>query len=286
MTFRFAALLAVSTTVLLTGAAAQAQAPDFGSDTSVWANDGECDDPRFTGAGMAAMTGEADRLADATDCRSAFEAGTVQLIQDPAVEPSNSAAPAPSAKDAQATTTAGTEVPEDQPTTPAPTLGAAQATAPAELPAPPVVTTTPAPGSKGAQSATAAQPTAPIQINFGDDSSQWANDGECDDRRFAGQGMAASLNWAEVGRDASDCRALHDAGSIRLWIPGEAQAATQCAAINFGDNRSQFANDGECDDTRFEGLGVAGLLNPSESGHDAADCSQLCAFGAISLRDY
>jgi hypothetical protein len=125
-----------------------------------------------------------------------------------------------------------------------------------------------------------------VQVNFGDDSSQWPNDGECDDRRFVGQGMAASLSWASVGRDASDCRALYETGSIRLWNPLEAQAATQCAALDFGDNTSQFANDGECDDPRFEGLGVAGGVNASESGHDAADCSQLCVFGAASLRDY
>jgi hypothetical protein len=48
-------------------------APDFGRDTSTWANDGECDDPRFTGPGVAGVTVEADRMADATDCRAAFE---------------------------------------------------------------------------------------------------------------------------------------------------------------------------------------------------------------------
>ncbi len=273
MTLRFAALLAVSITAIAFGGAALAQAPDFGADTSPWANDGECDDPRFTGPGMATTTVESDRMADATDCRSAFQAGTVQLSQVQAAEPAASAVPA-------------------APTAPAPGIKNAPATspaAPAEPTAPPAQVATPAP----APDQTQVTPTAPLpppaataQVNFGDDSSQYANDRECDDRRFAGQGMATSLNWASVGRDASDCRALFEAGSVRLWSPGESQAATQCAAIDYGDNQSQYANDGECDDMRFEGLGVAGILNASEIGHDSADCSRLCAFGAISLRDY
>ena len=283
MTFRFAAWLALSTTALLIGVPAYAQAPDFGTDTSPWANDGECDDPRFTGPGMAATTVESDHMADATDCRSAFEAGMVQLVQGQAAEPSAATAPAPGTKGAQVTAPATAPIaPQAQGATSTPAPGAAQVTPPATPPA----QGTPAPGTKGAQPAAPAQSTAPVQVNFGDDSSQWPNDGECDDRRFVGQGMAASLSWASVGRDASDCRALFETGSIRLWNPLEAQAATQCAALDFGDNTSQFANDGECDDPRFEGLGVAGGVNASERGHDAADCSQLCVFGAASLRDY
>ncbi|TNC63987.1 hypothetical protein [Rubellimicrobium roseum] len=293
MTFRPASLLALSTTALLTGMPALAQAPDFGADTSVWANDGECDDPRFTGPGTSGMDMDANLMADATDCRTAFEAGTAQLAQGQVASPAAPAAPtspAPAANGAQiAAPTAPAEpvAPQSSATPAAPAPDTAQATPPVQPAAPDAQA--PAPVTKGAQ-ATAptepAQPTAPVQVNFGDDSGQWAGDGECDDRRFAGQGMAVSLNWLSVGRDATDCRALYDAGSIRLWAPKESQAATQCAAIDFGDNMSQFANDAECDDPRFEGLGVAGILNPSETGHDAADCSQLCAFGAASLRDY
>ena len=235
-------------TYLLVPLPALAQAPDFGADTSPWANDGECDDPRFTGSRMAQTTVEADRLADATDCRAAFQAGTVQLASG---EPST-------------------------PTTPV-------ATVPAEVEAVPRPKATPATPQPVATEAGSA---APGQVQFGDDSSEWANDGECDDRRFTGQGMATSMDWRSVGRDASDCRALYDAGSIRLWNPLEAQAATQCAAIDFGDNTSQFADDGECDDPRFEGLAQSTVVNLSESGHDSNDCVQLCAYGAVSLRNY
>ena len=48
--------------------------------------------------------------------------------------------------------------------------------------------------------------------NFGDDSGAYPNDGECDDGRFTGQGMGAA---SEVGKDASDCRRLLNAGRIR-----------------------------------------------------------------------
>lgn len=289
MTTRIAALLAASVTALLAGMPAQAQAPDFGSDTSVWANDGECDDPRFAGPGASGMAQDANLMADATDCRTALEAGTVQFVQSQGAAPA-APVPAPDIKGAQIAAPAAPVEPlaqaapaEPAPeTAPEPAIEGAQAT-------PPATPAAPMPGTKGAQATAPAAPAqlaASEQVNFGDDTSQWANDGECDDRRFVGQGMATSLNWASVGRDASDCRALHDAGSIRLWTPGESQAATQCVAIDFGDNVSQYANDGECDDPRFEGLGVAGTLNASEAGHDAADCSQLCTFGAASLRDY
>ncbi len=53
---------------------------DFGDDLSTWANDGECDDPRFAGEGMAASTTTTDLYHDATDCRSDYSAGLLSLI--------------------------------------------------------------------------------------------------------------------------------------------------------------------------------------------------------------
>jgi hypothetical protein len=52
---------------------------DFGDDLSTWANDGECDDPRFEGEGTANTLLEDDRYHDATDCSEAYSAGTIQL---------------------------------------------------------------------------------------------------------------------------------------------------------------------------------------------------------------
>jgi hypothetical protein len=55
---------------------------DFGADSSTWAADGECDDPRFTGDGMADVLLDEDRYADASDCRALFEAGSIRLRED------------------------------------------------------------------------------------------------------------------------------------------------------------------------------------------------------------
>ena len=60
--------------------------------------------------------------------------------------------------------------------------------------------------------------------DFGDDSSEWANDGACDDTRFVGDRGAGAWfsNDAHVGRDATDCRNLLNAGRIRWWgVSGE-----------------------------------------------------------------
>src|SRR5690606_25718143 len=130
----------------------------------------------FTGAGAAAELVDEDRLKDATDCRAAYEAGTVTL----------------------------SEAPEDAAETPA-----------------------------GNQ-----------KINFGDDSSEWANDGECDDPRFTGTGVARETLAADIGRDASDCRAAYEAGTA--VFEGEQDPL----AFDFGSDFSRWANDGECDDLR------------------------------------
>lgn len=125
-------------------------------------------------------------------------------------------------------------------------------------------------------------------IDFGDDLSQWSNDGECDDRRFFGPGtsMDSGFLTEDVGHDGSDCRELHTAGRITLWVEADARAATQCGAIEFGDDSSEWANDGECDDMRFEGSGTAGDLLPENTLKDGADCRAACEAGTIFLRDY
>ena len=56
-------------------------------------------------------------------------------------------------------------------------------------------------------------------IDFGDDTSQWSNDGECDDPRFEGDGMGLTGDNDHIRHDATDCRNLHQTGSIRLAAP-------------------------------------------------------------------
>lgn len=58
----------------------------------------------------------------------------------------------------------------------------------------------------------------------------------------------------------------------------------QAFAQDFGDDTSSFANDGECDDPRFEGPGVASYLSDVDLGHDATDCQNLLAQGRITWR--
>lgn len=114
---------------------------------------------------------------------------------------------------------------------------------------------------------------------LGNDTGPYANDGECDDPRYTGQGMASSLNDESIGRDASDCAAMLAAGRIRPIRQRSQWEPAQCRAISFGDNSSQWARDGECDDPRFAGPGVDEVLLPADKGHDAADCRALCEAG-------
>ena len=128
---------------------------------------------------------------------------------------------------------------------------------------------------------------APAQsINFGDDNSEFANDGECDDRRFTGPFMASSLDVDDIGHDATDCRRAFDLDQIKLLNETEARAATQCRAIKFGLNTSEWANDRECDDPRFEGPGTSSIMMITDVAEDAFDCQRACEAGTIYLRDY
>lgn len=220
---------------------------DFGDDASRWANDGECDDPRFSGPGMTkTLRLDADILHDATDCRQAYEAGRVALAE-------------PSATAEEAT-----------------------------------------PPSAGVQPG----PQYAAPVDFGDDSSKWANDGECDDPRFAGAGMTTTnLLESDTRRDATDCRKKFEAGEIALkeGSDGEgepdsagatddttnqpAPLANSAPEIDFGDDASRWANDGECDDPRFAGEGMTGTrLLEEDSGHDASDCRAAVEAGKLHLK--
>ncbi len=197
---------------------------DFGDDSSQWANDGECDDPRFEGSGMNGVLLDEDLKRDATDCRNALAAGTIRYTGGSAA--------------AAAKTPVGT------------------------------------PHSSG--------------IDFGDDSSQWANDGECDDPRFRGRGVSSVLISADLMKDASDCRAAFDRGelSFREVYRDDyvRRAPYSTEGIDFGGNGSQWANDGECDDPRFEGPGTGITVDPDGRLADADDCRKAFIAGRAALR--
>ncbi|WP_375450773.1 hypothetical protein [uncultured Devosia sp.] len=204
-----------------TGAPPTTAAPadiDFGDDTSEWHNDGECDDPRFEGAGLADEVVDVDLKKDATDCRTAFEAGTVTL---------------------KATTTS-----------------------PADIAI-----------------------ASPIDaIDFGDDSSEWNKDGECDDPRFEGTGSADELVDADLKKDATDCRAAYEAGTITLKDTTSSDTPVATAEIVYGDDTGEYNNDGECDDPRFEGAGVASEPSQDNRMHDATDCRAAVDAGTATFK--
>lgn len=79
-------------------------------------------------------------------------------------------------------------------------------------------------------------------IDFGDDSSQWAHDGECDDPRFSGPGSAAELVEADYFHDASDCRALLAAGRIE-WTGYTERGVPEYDAGPVQDEGSSFGLD-------------------------------------------
>lgn len=93
----------------------------------------------------------------------------------------------------------------------------------------------------GLASADLARSQEHSQIDFGDDSSRYANDGECDDSRFivtggARTGHSAWSTSTHARRDATDCRAELDAGSVRWPDEGESfdrfSLWTACSDVN------------------------------------------------------
>lgn len=122
------------------------------------------------------------------------------------------------------------------------------------------------------------------KVDFGDDSSQYARDGECDDPRFTGEGMASSTSEDNVRRDATDCRAMFQAGMLRPVRTRAEASLAECALIDFGDDSSQWARDNECDDPRFVGEGSHPIRNVEDLQADATDCRRLCEAGRVWLK--
>ncbi len=201
---------------------------DFGDDTSMWANDGECDDKRFTGPGMTdTALLEEDIGRDASDCRAAWQAGDLALFtpitenqsldgvdfgddsgdwvhdnqcDDPRFAGEGMATSpyadnrARDATDCMAAWQAGTITLADQEEAGAEDAG------------------------DGARITT---PWTEDGVDFGTDSGAWANDGECDDPRFAGEGMTTTtLLDEDIRADASDCLAAWRAGTLTLREDG------------------------------------------------------------------
>ena len=169
----------------------------FGNDGGAWANDGACDDPRFEGEGRSGVTLRDHVLNDMTDCIEAYENAS---------------------------------------------------------------------GPKGELFLTVVPDGH--RIDFGDNSGSWSFDGECDDPRFDGEGMSEFPRGDHLKRDAIDCyRAFRDNGHNNDFVLLSEVVTTN---FDFGNDSGSWPFDGECDDPRFEGNGVAAIAR-DEMG-DATDC--------------
>ena len=130
-------------------------------------------------------------------------------------------------------------------------------------------------------------------IDFGDDASRFAKDGECDDMRFSGAGMTdTTLIDSDIRHDATDCRTAYNQG--RLTYQGGRRASAPSSGsyadsgvnhIIWGDDASKYSKDGECDDKRFVGAGMTSTpLLDSDIKHDATDCRAAYNQGRLQLR--
>ena len=129
-------------------------------------------------------------------------------------------------------------------------------------------------------------------VDFGDDASRFAKDGECDDMRFTGPGMTdTTLIDSDIRHDATDCRSAYNQGRLtynggrRDGSASSTYAASGVNHIMWGDDTSKYAKDGECDDKRFVGAGMTSTpLLDSDIKHDATDCRSAYNQGRLQLR--
>ncbi|MGD2134342.1 MAG: hypothetical protein PVI23_16245, partial [Maricaulaceae bacterium] len=281
------------------GTAAPALAQDdpinFGDDSSPWANDGECDDPRFEGPGMTStVLRDVDRRRDATDCRTAYEDGELTFLGDdagPSAEPAGPSTIELGGRDPvdiadidfgddSSVWAEDGECDDPRFIGEGVALGANRGNLMADA------TDCRAMVEQGL--ATYAGDMEPMfegvheDIDFGDNSGSYPDDGECDDPRFSGSGVAFSPRRSEAGRDAHDCRQAYDMGTASF--DGELEPVFEGVYddIDFGDNSGNYPEDGECDDPRFSGDGVAFSPLREDVGRDAQDCYETYLAGTAS----
>jgi hypothetical protein len=240
---------------------------DFGDDSSALALNDECTDVRFRGPGMGPIGPDALAANDATDCASLFAAGSIFLSSVEATQAialidfGDDEGGWPEDGECDDPRFEGEEV----------AFGAEDmrhdATDCRTLMYQGAITF-------------GGEPEVMIQdgIDFGDDFGGYAGDGECDDTRFSGPGMASADSFSadNIGHDATDCFALYNDGRIVL------QTLQIIDGIDFGDNSSDWADDGECDDPRFIGEGMASSQLEEDALRDAADCRSLYLADAIT----
>jgi len=272
---------------------------NFGNDSGGFPFDGECDDPRFVGNGVAAdsILNSSNQMRDATDCRNMFNAGLATLrpgggngfpraAPAPSINFGNDNGPFPFDGECDDPRFVGSNVAADS------NIDSANMFRDA----------TDCRNAFNSRSATlragggngfprgGGGSTGGGSINFGNDNGPFPFDGECDDPRFAGNGVAADSNIdsANMFRDATDCRnAFNMRGAILRAGGGNGfprgGGGGGGGGINFGDDSGGFPFDGECDDPRFSGPGMAASasLTSSNNFRDASDCRSLFNAGRV-----
>ncbi|MGD2133662.1 MAG: hypothetical protein PVI23_12785, partial [Maricaulaceae bacterium] len=113
-------------------------------------------------------------------------------------------------------------------------------------------------------------------------SGDYPDDQECDDPRFQGEAMAYFPERASIRRDAHDCYTAYVDGMVKYEGELEPLFSGVFDDIDFGDNSGPYTEDGECDDPRFRGFGMAFTPLSDESEYrDAHDCQGLYDKGFI-----
>ncbi len=264
------------------------QSIDFGDDSSVFSNDGECDDPRFEGPGMTATRLlDSDIRADATDCRTAFEAGRITLRDNASGGSATTGAPTEGDPDdidfGDNSSDFANDGECDDPrfTGPGVAFGANRTNLMRDA--------NDCRSALEAGNALYEGEMAPLfsgsadGVDYGDNTSDFADDGECDDPRFAGENVAAGANRANSGHDAHDCYNAVQNGQAEFQSEMAPLFTGSADGVNYGDNSSEYADDGECDDPRFSGAGVAPGARRDNAGRDAHDCHNAVASGAAEF---
>ena len=226
---------------------------DFGDDSGDYANDGECDDNRFTGAGRSILTTDSHVRADATDCIAAYRAGTIDrpgIMTTDLVFGNNSGS---YANDDDCDDARFHDDGDDYNYKREHVLA-------------------------DASDCRAAVNSGEVSLllDFGNDSGEYANDGECDDNRFTGAGRSALSSDSHVMADASDCIEAYREGNLN-------RGATALGDLVFGNNSGSYANDDDCDDARFHDDGDDYNYKREHVLADASDCRAAVNSGEVSL---
>lgn len=278
--------LATAAACLLTPASAQAADEiDFGDDTGLWANDGECDDPRFEGPGVAGRLDDSDAFHDASDCRAAVEAGTASLASSAAAAPLLNAMP-----DFEPDDSAETGAVEQMDVTAGPAFdfGDNQSDFANDGECDDARFIGEGLTRTGLLSEDVGHDAADCQAAFHDGTVRLRD--ETDPSMESVIEPEAADAPAPVPAPAPEPETVNEQADPADEQPDPADYPAPPAdgvsfnGINFGTDDGQWANDGECDDPRFEGDGMTETpLLAADAYHDASDCLAAWKDGGLAL---